>query len=78
MKKAPDHYKGTLEPKDFIRCHALNFNRGCVIKYITRAGRKVLTGDTPHDALLRDLNKAKHYIEFEIDAVEKEYKRDDK
>ena len=37
----PAHYTmGTIEPKDFIRDQDLNFNRGNVIKYTVRAGRK--------------------------------------
>jgi hypothetical protein len=62
----PDHYcKGRkYEPKDVIRDWELNFNLGNVIKYVARAGRK-------EDELL-DLEKAKQYLEFEIDALMKE------
>ncbi len=60
----PDYYNySDYEPKDVIRSWQLNFNLGNVIKYIARAGRK---GDA-----LPDLKKAKQYIEFEIEAIEK-------
>lgn len=60
----PDYYNySDYEPKDVIRSWQLNFNLGNVIKYIVRAGRK---GDA-----LQDLKKAKQYIEFEIEAIEK-------
>ena len=71
MTKIPEHYKGRYEPKDYIRDHGLNFNLGCVIKYITRAGRKVLNGHTPETAKLEDLKKARDYINFEIEHLTK-------
>lgn len=52
------------EPKDVIRAWGLNFNLGSAVKYIARAGRK--------DDILQELNKAKQFIEFEIEAIEKE------
>ncbi len=54
MTKIPNHYKGRYEPNGYIRDHSLNFNMGCVIKYITRAGRKVINGHTPESAKLED------------------------
>lgn len=61
----PEHYcYGKYEPIDVIRDWQLDFCLGNVVKYIARAGRK---GDT-----LEDLKKAKQYIEFEIEAIERE------
>jgi len=62
--KSPSHYcEGReYEPKDVIRDWGLNFNLGSCVKYISRAGRK---GDK-----LEDLQKAKQFLEFEIEAVE--------
>jgi hypothetical protein len=62
----PDHYCDgrKYEPKDVIRDWGLNFNLGSAVKYISRAGRK---GDK-----LEDLRKAKQFLEFEIEAEEKE------
>lgn len=64
---APAHYTyGEIEPKDAIRDWNLNFNLGNVVKYIVRAGRK--DGNT----ILDDLRKAKQYIDFEIEFLEKD------
>ncbi len=61
----PAHYcYSQYEPKDVIRAWGLNFNLGSAVKYIARAGRK--------DDILQELNKAKQFIEFEIEAIEKE------
>lgn len=62
----PVHYvEGRkYEPKDVIRDWALNYNLGCVVKYVSRAGRK--------DDILQDLKKARQYLDFEIEALEAE------
>lgn len=62
----PSHYvEGRrFEPKDVIRDWGLNYNLGCVIKYVSRAGRK--------DDILLDLYKARQYLDFEIDAIKME------
>jgi hypothetical protein len=62
----PSHYCAgrQYEPKDVIRDWDLNFNLGNVVKYVSRTGRK---GDA-----LEDLRKAKQYLEFEIEAMEKD------
>ena len=67
----PSHYcEGRkYEPKDVIRDWGLNFNCGSAVKYLSRAGRK---GD-----VIEDLEKAKQFIQFEIDYLlqEKEMER---
>lgn len=62
----PKHYTDgrKYEPRKVIRDWGLNFNLGNAVKYISRAGRK--------DDILQDLRKAKEYIDFEIDEIEKE------
>ena len=65
----PNHYAGTIQPKDFIRTHNLNFNRGCAVKYLTRAGRKVSKDESKLSASVADLKKAQDYITFEINAL---------
>lgn len=62
----PSHYVAgrKYEPKDVIRDWDLNFNLGSAVKYISRAGRK-------GDALI-DLEKAKQFLEFEIEALRNE------
>lgn len=64
----PNHYcEGRkFEPKDVIRDWELNFNLGNAVKYISRNGRKA--GETA----LKDLRKARQYLDFEIEALEKE------
>lgn len=64
--KRPSHYAEgrKYEPKDVIRDWQLNFNLGSAVKYISRAGRK--------DDIVQDLKKAQEFIQFEIDAIEKE------
>ena len=52
---------------DFITDYGLNFNRGNVIKYIARAGKK--TDE------LSDLRKALDYINREIETLEKQKKQ---
>ena len=62
----PSHYCDgrKYEPKDVIRDWGLNFNLGSACKYISRAERK---GD-----IVEDLEKAKQFIQFEIDYLRKE------
>lgn len=56
----PAHYnRGRIEVVDFIEDQKLNFNRGNVVKYVTRAGYKA--GDE-----LEDLRKAQFYLKREI------------
>lgn len=65
--KSPLHYTAgrKYEPKDVIRDWGLNFNLGSALKYIARAGRK---GNT-----VEDLEKAREYLAFEIEALRAEY-----
>ena len=63
----PSHYCDgrKYEPKDVIRDWELNFNLGNAVKYIARNGKK------EGESALKDLNKAKQYLEFEIEYLEK-------
>ena len=59
---SPAHYKvGGIETIDFIEAKKLNYNLGNVVKYITRADHK---GNR-----LEDLQKAKWYLEREINTL---------
>lgn len=62
----PDHYNHGIEVIDFIESHELNFNRGNAVKYITRAGLK----DKGKE--VEDLEKAKWYVDRELERVKKE------
>lgn len=70
----PNHYcEGRkFEPKDVIRDWDLNFNLGNAVKYISRNGRK--SGESS----LKDLKKARQYLDFEIEALEGERDVEDK
>ena len=52
-----------MQPKDYVRVHELSGNMLNVIKYVTRAGKK---DKAKH---LEDLNKARKYLDDEIDEV---------
>ena len=64
--KTPKHYfkRGGVECIKISQ--TFNFNLGNVIKYIWRAGSK------SESTLLKDLKKARQYIDFEIERIEKE------
>lgn len=64
---SPDHYQGFSNGAEVIDItENLNFNRGCAVKYLCRAGRKDPT------KTLEDLNKARFYVEREIGRLAKE------
>jgi CO dehydrogenase/acetyl-CoA synthase alpha subunit len=60
MSNTPKHYENGLKHDliDVIASYDLNFNRGNVLKYVVRAGRK--------DNEIQDLEKALDYLEREI------------
>lgn len=59
----PYHYQGTIQPIDLINAQNLNFNLGNVVKYVCRAGKK------DGENILSELEKAKNYINYEIERV---------
>lgn len=61
----PSHYQGTIQPIDLINAQNLNFNLGNVVKYVCRAGKK------DSENILSDLEKAKNYINYEIERLKK-------
>lgn len=61
----PPHYQGTIQPIDLINAQDLNFNLGNVVKYVCCAGKK------QGENILSYLEKAKYYINFEIERVKK-------
>ena len=57
----PAHYTdGKIEVIDFINDKGLNFNRGNIIKYVARAGKKDAAKE------VEDIEKAIQYANFEI------------
>lgn len=63
----PSHYAGfAIEPITFINANGIGFNRGNIIKYVTRAGRK---GGPEKE--LEDLKKAQRYLNAEMECIER-------
>ena len=60
MRGTQIHYENgkDYDVIDIIQDYKLNFNRGNIIKYVLRCGKK--------DDEIQELNKAKDYIEREI------------
>jgi hypothetical protein len=64
----PAHYTyGKIEVIDFIQDKDLNFALGNAVKYIVRAGHKAEQGMSDEEKAIQDLEKAKQYIDFEIE-----------
>lgn len=65
MRSTVVHYEGDGKKDviDICKDYDLNFNRGNIIKYVIRAGRK--------QDEIRDLEKAKDYIQRELDHLRK-------
>ena len=62
---SPAHYKiGGIETIDFIEAKTLNYHLGNVVKYVTRASHK--------GNYIQDLEKAKWYLEREINKAKNE------
>lgn len=76
----PSHYCAgrRYEPKDVIRDWDLNFNMGNAVKYAARAGRKIYDGLSWRASMIRDLEKARQYLDFEIEALLREAKAERK
>ena len=69
MKATQIHYE-TGKDYDIIdvcKDYSLNFNRGNILKYVARAGKK--------DNELQDLRKALDYLQREIDHLENQQKK---
>ena len=59
----PEYYNKGIEVIEFIESWDLNFSRGNAVKYICRSGVK------DPEKEIEDLEKAKQYIQFEIDRL---------
>ena len=64
----PSHYNQGIEPIDIIESWDLNFSLGNAIKYILRSPYK--------GKQIEDLEKARWYIDREIERLKKERDRD--
>jgi Protein of unknwon function (DUF3310) len=62
----PQHYGGKDNPHEAIKVitsWGLGFNLGNVVKYISRAGKK------DPERLIQDLEKARFYLDYEINLL---------
>lgn len=68
----PSHYNsGKIETYDYIEDQVLNYARGNVIKYVSRAGKKKAPDKTAIESELEDLKKANWYLNKEIKRIER-------
>lgn len=72
----PNYYSENrkYEPIKVIQDWELSFALGNVVKYVSRAGRKKSTALTDLEKRIQDLEKAKQYLDFEIEYIEEERK----
>lgn len=69
-KDQPLHYEtDSIDVIDVCKIYNLNFNKGNVVKYVCRSGKK--------DDEIKDLEKAITYLEREIEHLRNERKNKD-
>lgn len=74
----PSHYTdGKIEVIDFINDKKMNFNRGNVIKYVSRAGKKASKALDDKKKEIQDLEKAAFYLNDEIKRLKQELEDND-
>lgn len=62
----PSYYnKSSMSVCDIVDEYELNFNKGNIIKYVLRSGKK------SKDTEIQDLQKAIRYCEMEIERIKK-------
>jgi tryptophanyl-tRNA synthetase len=66
------HYKTKegIEVIDVVKAYELNFNRGNILKYVCRAGKKGFEYMKSNE--IQDLEKALDYLQHEIKYLRKE------
>ena len=66
----PDHYsRFSIEPITFIMKNEMEFWRGNIVKYGTRAGYKIYDGKTQEESEITDLEKIKRYCDMRINQI---------
>lgn len=69
----PSHYtKWKIEPITFIMRNGMEFWRGNIIKYATRAGSKKYDGLDAIESEITDLEKVRRYAEMRINQLKGE------
>ena len=71
----PSHYTdNVVEPINLIMRNEMSFALGNAVKYLARAGKKQYQDMTMEESKITDLQKAKRYIEMEINLINGEEK----
>ena len=66
----PEHYtQQAIQPAQYIMQNGMEWWRGNVIKYVSRAGFKVLPGSTAEESEREDLMKARRMIEMRLNQL---------
>lgn len=73
----PSHYqtKNGFDVIDFCNAYNLNFNLGAVVKYTSRAGKKLYPNMNEQQSKLKDLEKALDHLQREIEFTKKEIEK---
>jgi hypothetical protein len=66
----PSHYsRWNIEPITYIMRNGMEFWRGNLIKYSSRAGYKTYDGKTQEESEVLDLEKVKRYCDMRINQI---------
>ena len=66
----PSHYsRWSIEPITYIMRNGMEFWRGNLIKYSSRAGFKTYDGKTQEESEILDLEKVKRYCDMRINQI---------
>ena len=69
----PDHYSSqVIEPAEYILVNDMEFWRGSIIKYASRAGKKIYEGKTAEESERLDLLKAMRFCEMRLNQLNEE------
>lgn len=75
LVKTPGHYtRYAIEPMTYIMRNHMEFWRGNIVKYSSRAGHKTYDGMTAAQSEITDLKKAIRYAEARINHLNGEQK----
>ncbi len=73
LVKCPDHYsRWKIEPITYIMRNGMEFWRGNIIKYASRAGYKSYPGMDKSESEITDLRKVIRYAEMRINQLKGE------
>ncbi len=69
----PEHYSSqVVEPAEYIMINDMEFWRGSIIKYASRAGKKIYDGKTAEESERLDLLKAIRFCEMRMNMLNEE------